>query len=75
MSIVEAIYQSGVFRPLVAVPLRENQRVRLSIEPVGGQDLLAWLEGVRQHRERIAADRGLFPDSAPEIAEDRLRDV
>lgn len=75
MSQVEAIYQNGVFKPVGAVSLRENERVRLSIQPMEGKDILGWLAQVQQHRERIIARRGAFPDSAPDIAADRLRDI
>ena len=73
MTQVEAIYQNGVFRPLQKVGLPENQRVRLSVEPVAAADVRAWLARVQQRRQRIIAERGYFPDSAPDIAEDRRR--
>ena len=41
MTQVEAIYQNGVFRPLQKVGLPENQRVRLSVEPVATADVRA----------------------------------
>ncbi len=74
MSQVEAIYQNGVFKPLRDVALPENQRVRLHVEPVDGRDMLAWLADVQQHQQRIIAERGYLPDSAPDIAADRMRD-
>ncbi|MCI0461886.1 MAG: antitoxin family protein [Gemmataceae bacterium] len=73
MTQVEAIYQNGVFKPLQEVGLPENQRVRLSIEPAEARDVQAWLERVQQHRQRIIAERGYFPDSTLDIAEDRKR--
>jgi predicted DNA-binding antitoxin AbrB/MazE fold protein len=73
MTQIEAIYQGGVFRPLVDVYLEENQRVRLNIEAIGERDLRQWLDGVRQLHQRIVAERGHFPDSALDIAEDRRR--
>ena len=73
MTKVEAIYQNGVFRPLQEVGLPENQRVRLSVEPVAAADVRAWLARVQQRRQRIIAERGYFPDSALDIAEDRRR--
>ena len=57
MSQVDAIYQGGVFKPLDAVRLPENQRVRLSVQPVEANDVRAWLEEVQQLQQRIAADR------------------
>lgn len=73
MTQVEAIYQNGVFKPLQDVGLPENQRVRLSVQPVEAGDVRAWLAEVQELRQRIIAERGYFPDSAPDIAEDRRR--
>ena len=39
MTHVEAIYQNGVFQPVQDVKLPENQRVRLSIEPVAEDEI------------------------------------
>ncbi len=73
MTHVEAIYHGGVFQPVQEVKLAENQRVRLSIEPVATADIMAWLADVQEMQKRIVAERGYFPDSAISIAEDRLR--
>ena len=73
MTQVDAIYQNGVFKPLQDVGLPENQRVRLSVQPVEAGDVQAWLAEVREMRQRIIAERGYFPDSTPDIAEDRRR--
>jgi predicted DNA-binding antitoxin AbrB/MazE fold protein len=73
MSQIEAIYQGGVFKPLDAVRLPENQRVRLSVQPVEAGDVRAWLGEVQQLQQRIVAARGAFPDSTLDIAEDRRR--
>ena len=70
---VEAIYQDGIFKPLQEVRLPENQRVRLSVQPIEAEDIRAWLEEVQQLRQRIIAQRGYFPDSTLDIAEDRRR--
>lgn len=32
---IEAIYRDGVLKPTAELPLRDNQRVRLSIETIG----------------------------------------
>lgn len=32
---IEAIYSDGVLKPIDQLPLRDNQRVRLSIETIG----------------------------------------
>lgn len=76
MTHVEAIYHNGVFEPVQDVKLPDNQRVRLSIEPVESGDVAKWrqwLAEVQEHQRRIIAERGYFPDSAISIAEDRMR--
>ena len=73
MTQVDAIYQNGVFKPLQDVGLPENQRVRLSVQPVEARDVRAWLAEVQELQQRIIAERGYFPDSAADIAEDRRR--
>jgi len=75
MNQIEAIYENGVFRPLGPVELRDKERVRLSVEPVARPDMLEWLERVRKHRQEFVAKHGFLPDSTPDIAEDRLRDI
>ena len=75
---IEATYQGGIFKPEGDVSLNENQRVRLTIQPiVENMDALEWLERVQRHRQEILDRRGgePFPDSAPETAEDRMREV
>jgi predicted DNA-binding antitoxin AbrB/MazE fold protein len=75
MSQIEAIFRHGVFEPLAPVDLKEEQRVRLSIEPAEKEAVEAWLERVRARHEEILRRRGgePLPDSTPEIAEDRMR--
>jgi predicted DNA-binding antitoxin AbrB/MazE fold protein len=73
MTQIEAIYQGRVFRPIGEVGLPENQRVRLSVQPIEPADVRAWLERVRQRQEKIIAERGYLPDGTPGIAEDRVR--
>jgi predicted DNA-binding antitoxin AbrB/MazE fold protein len=72
---VEAVYQDGVFKPVQPVELPENQRVQLEVRPVPAAEVQAWLDQLRQTRERLQAKYGGFPDSTPDIAEDRMRDV
>jgi len=74
MTQIEAIYQGGVFKPLAEVPLRENQKVRLNVQTIEGNDLLSWLQDVQRLQKQIIEQRGYFPDSAPDIAADRARD-
>jgi predicted DNA-binding antitoxin AbrB/MazE fold protein len=76
MAQIDAIYQNGVFKPLQDVGLSENQRVRLSVHPVEVGDVQAWqawLAEVEERQQRIIAERGYFPDSTVDIAEDRRR--
>jgi predicted DNA-binding antitoxin AbrB/MazE fold protein len=73
MTQVDAIYQNGVFKPLQDVDLLENQRVRLSVQPDEIGDVRVWLAEVQELRQRIIAERGHFPDSTLDIAEDRRR--
>ena len=70
---VEAIYQNGIFKPLHEVQLPDNQRVRLNVQTIEALDMRNWLEEVQQMRQRIIAQRGYFPDSGLDIAEDRRR--
>ncbi len=74
MKQIEAIYQGGVFKPLGEVPFSENQKVRLAIQAVDGNDLLSWLREVQLLQKQIIDRRGNFPDSTPDIAADRARD-
>jgi predicted DNA-binding antitoxin AbrB/MazE fold protein len=73
MSSVEAIYASGVFKPLGEVDLPENQRVRLVVEPLSPVAVGAWLAEVAEFQRRLIANHGVLPDSTPEIAADRRR--
>ncbi len=74
MTSIEAIYQGGVFRPVGAIELPEGQRVRLRVEPLARDaDEDAWWEETRQHRQKLLDKYGVFPDSTPDIAADRMR--
>lgn len=73
MNTVEAIYASGVFKPLGQVALGENQRVRLTIETVPSSLSTEWLDTVQEFQRRLRAAHGMLPDSTPEIAADRRR--
>jgi predicted DNA-binding antitoxin AbrB/MazE fold protein len=71
--VLDAIYQNGVFKPLGPVAFCENQRVVLNVEPIQKEDALAWAKRVSQVRNEVAARCGILPDSAIDIAEDRMR--
>ena len=73
MSRIEAIYHHGVFEPLEPVNLREEQRVQLSFEPANGQTAQGWLNQVQAMQSAIIQRHGVLPDSAAEIAADRMR--
>jgi predicted DNA-binding antitoxin AbrB/MazE fold protein len=73
MTQIEAIYQSGVFKPLGNVDLAENQRVRLNIQPLMADQVTNWLEGLQRLQNEIIEKRGYFPDSSSDIAADRTR--
>jgi predicted DNA-binding antitoxin AbrB/MazE fold protein len=53
--IVEAIYESGVLKPLVPLPnLEEHERVRLTLETVSpAEDATSLIEQQRQRRIQI----------------------
>jgi predicted DNA-binding antitoxin AbrB/MazE fold protein len=70
---VDAVYRRGVFQPLEPVQLAEEQRVRLNIQAAGSEAAQTWLARVKKLQEVIVRRGGEFPDSAPEIAADRLR--
>jgi predicted DNA-binding antitoxin AbrB/MazE fold protein len=75
MAQIEAIFQGGVFKPLGEVKLPEDQRVRLAVEPVEVADALALLKRMQERQQKIINERGYFPDSTPDIAEDWMRDI
>ncbi|MBI4581326.1 MAG: antitoxin family protein [Planctomycetes bacterium] len=73
MSRVEAVYRHGVFEPLEPVNLREEERVRLRIEPAGEQCTRSWLDEVRALQADVVRRHGPLPDSASDIGADRVR--
>jgi predicted DNA-binding antitoxin AbrB/MazE fold protein len=78
MTTVEAVYQNGVFKPVGPVALTENQRVQLRvepIEPVRPEEFQEWLAALKRRHEEWLTTRPPLPDSTPDIAEDRRRDV
>jgi predicted DNA-binding antitoxin AbrB/MazE fold protein len=73
MSHIEAIYRQGVFKPLDPVDLREDQHVRLSIQPTEHESPTKWLQSIQGLQASVTRRHGYLPDSAPDIATDRLR--
>ncbi len=62
------------FRQRRVIALPEHRRVRLSIQPVAADNVVrTWLDEVRQFPQQLIAERGYFPDSVLDIAEDRQR--
>jgi predicted DNA-binding antitoxin AbrB/MazE fold protein len=75
MQTIEAIFQSGVFKPIHEVAFEENQHVQLTVRPLAEQDeALACMKWRSKELEKFAAEHGYLPDSTPEIAADRTRD-
>jgi predicted DNA-binding antitoxin AbrB/MazE fold protein len=52
MGQIDAIYRHGVFEPLEPVDLKEEQRVRLSVEPVGKEAWEAWTNALTSTAKR-----------------------
>jgi len=73
MTAINAIFRHGVFQPLEPVDLKENQEVRISVEPTAKPDARQWLQQVDKLRNELREKYGIFPDSTSDIAEDRLR--
>jgi len=63
---VEAIYESGVLRPVGPLPLREHERVQVTIQPATNwvqrtAGICGW-KGSTEEAERFATDGDLdFP--------------
>jgi predicted DNA-binding antitoxin AbrB/MazE fold protein len=75
MPVIDAIYTNGAFRPVGPVDMPENQRVRLTVEPVDLAAIEKWRAEIKALQEYQLAKYGVFPDSTPDIAADRRRDV
>ena len=76
MQTIEAIYQGGVFKPLFELELPENERVVLTVhQRPTKEEALDWFQRMQANHDRFVAERGYLPDSTPDIAEDRMRDV
>lgn len=75
MTYVDAIYDGGVFKPLEPVNLQNQQRVTLSFQPIEKESAKEWLARVRRRKAEFVKRVGVLPDSTPDIAADRLRDI
>jgi hypothetical protein len=73
MEQIEAVYRGGTFLPLAPPHLAEDQRVRLTVQPMELQNVDEWLADVRRRHEDFVAKHGFLPGSTPDIAADRLR--
>jgi predicted DNA-binding antitoxin AbrB/MazE fold protein len=67
---VEAIYENGVLKPIQPLPLKENEKVRLTIEPVTNwvqatYGICGW-KGSPEEAERFASDADLDYPPPPE---------
>jgi predicted DNA-binding antitoxin AbrB/MazE fold protein len=74
---VEAIYENGLLRPLAALPLKEHQRVTVTVKDQESdkEEMLAWLKRTAALRQSIREKFGTLPDSTLSIREDRDRDI
>jgi predicted DNA-binding antitoxin AbrB/MazE fold protein len=75
MTTIEAIYESGVFKPIGPIALAEKQRVRLRVDPIHQEDTLGRIAATRAARRRWIAERGALPDTTADIADDRRCDI
>jgi predicted DNA-binding antitoxin AbrB/MazE fold protein len=66
---IEAVFENGVFKPVGPVPLKEHERVQLTIVPRAGWasanfGILGW-RGSAEDADRFALDSDLaFPSAA-----------
>jgi predicted DNA-binding antitoxin AbrB/MazE fold protein len=67
--IVEAIYENGVLKPARPLPLKEHEKVRVTIETPASPILQAYgimgWTGDAETLERIALDPEFLPEEAP----------
>jgi len=54
---VDAIYEGGVLRPLVPLPLEEHQRVRVTVSSISDDPLACFIDHafLEQARKEVAA--------------------
>ncbi len=66
---VEAIYENGVLKPTGPLPLKEHEKVRVTIEPAENwvqatAGMLGW-QGSHEELEQFALDPELDPEASP----------
>ena len=70
--VIEAIYAKGSFQPVEELDLAEQQRVRLIVQLIPGDQQRAREEAFRRLRERIA--RSKFSYGGPMPSRDELHE-
>lgn len=64
----EAVYENGVLKPAQPLPLREHEKVRITVEQSGSPLLAAYgimgWTGDAETLERIALDAEFLPEEA-----------
>jgi predicted DNA-binding antitoxin AbrB/MazE fold protein len=66
---VEAIYENGVLKPIQPLPLKEHDKVRITVEQedsplIRAYGIIGWT-GDAETLERIALDPELLPEESP----------
>lgn len=70
--VVEAVFSKGVLKPVGALQLREQQRVRLIVEPIDGAQDCDRAAALNRLREGIASMR--LSSAGPLSSRDELHD-
>jgi AF2212-like protein len=66
---IEAVYENGMLKPAQPLPLREHEKVRVTVEPgdnplLGAYGIMGWT-GDAATLEHIALDPAFLPEEAP----------
>ena len=66
---IEAVYENGVLKPAQPLPLKEHEKVRITVEPaasplIRAYGIIGWT-GDAQTLERIALDPEFLPEESP----------
>jgi predicted DNA-binding antitoxin AbrB/MazE fold protein len=66
---VEAIYENGVLKPVQPLPLKEHEKVRITVEQgdtplLRAYGIIGW-SGDAETLERIALDSEFLPEESP----------